>query len=48
MPTLKKECLFLERTFLLANKFEEKYALLKNDHVFEMLANETYNGSKIV
>ena len=42
LPTLKKD------SFLLANKFEEKYALLKNDQVFEMLAKETNNGSKIV
>ena len=46
--SLKFKLFSLDSTFLLANKFEEEYALLKNDHVFEMLAKETNNGSKIV
>ena len=34
--------------FVIKYLFVSKYALLKNDHVFEMLVKETNNGSKIV
>ena len=37
----------LESPFLIANKFEEKYPLLKNYHAFEMLAKVQIMEAKL-